>query len=60
MTNIFQEIRAKLNRVMAKINNDDPGNDPVAEIQGEGEVSEEVKRLREEAWQSRVRVYAGY
>ena len=60
MTNIFQEIRAKLNRVMAKINNDDPGNDPVAEIPGEGEVSEEVKRLREEAWQSRVRVYAGH
>lgn len=45
---------------MAKINNDDPRNDPVAEIPGEGKVSEEVKRLREEAQQSRVRVYAGY
>lgn len=60
MTNIFKKIRAKLRRAMAKINNDDPRNDPVAEIPGEGEVSEEVKRLREEARQSRVRVYAGY
>lgn len=60
MTNFFQKIRAKLKRLMAKINNDDPRNDPVAEIPGEGEVSEEVKRLREEARQNRVRVYAGY
>ena len=60
MTNIFHKIRAKLKRVMARINNDDPRNDPVAEIPGEGEVSEEVKRLREEARQNRVRVYAGY
>ena len=59
MTNIFHKIRAKLKRVMARINNDDPRNDPVAEIPGEGEVSEEVKRLREEARQNRVRVYAG-
>ena len=59
MTNIFHKIRAKLKRVMARINNDDPRNDPVAEIPGEGEVSEEVKRLREETRQNRVRVYAG-
>ena len=59
MTSIFHKIRAKLKRVMARINNDDPRNDPVAEIPGEGEVSEEVKRLREEARQNRVRVYAG-
>ena len=59
MAKIYSKMKTKLKKLMARINNDDPRNDPVAEIPGEGEVSEEVKRLREETRQNRVRVYAG-
>lgn len=68
MTNIFQKIKAKLNRVITKINNDDPRDDyphPPSEDPDSSEtptdpIDEELKRLREEARQNRVRVYAGY
>ena len=68
MAKIYSKIKAKLKRLMARVNNDDPRNDyphPPSEDLESAEtpadpIAEEMKRLCEEARQRRVRVYAGY
>lgn len=68
MAKIYSKMKAKLKRLMARINNDDPRDDyphPPSEDPDSSEtpadpIAEELKRLREEARQNRVRVYAGY
>lgn len=68
MAKIYSKMKTKLKRMLDRINNDDPRDDyphPPSEDPDSSEtptdpIDEELKRLREEARQNRVRVYAGY